>query len=66
MHLRRRKTDGASERALQDATEHMLEIKARGPEVNELVADMKRIRARNHFAEHLHDLMSKNGGMHLT
>lgn len=55
-----------AERALEEATKRVREVKARGPEVDELVGELKRIRAKNHFAEQLHNIMYRNGGIYHT
>jgi len=57
MCLRRRRTNGESEAAVKNAEQHVREIEARGPEVHDLVADLREIREKNHFAEQLYALM---------
>lgn len=42
-----------SERALNNSLEDLHEIKARGPEVENVVTDMLELRKRNHFAQQL-------------
>lgn len=58
MRLRRRKTNGESEQAIKDATRHVREAEARGPEVHELVSELRIIREKNHFADQLYALMN--------
>lgn len=55
--LRKRKTNGEAEAAVKDAIAHVREVQARGAEVNEVVADLREIREKNHFAEQLYALM---------
>jgi len=67
MCLRKRKTNGASERAVNEAAQHVRDVKARGPEVTELVSDLREIRRKNHFAEQLYIMMlNKDGGIGST
>lgn len=62
MRLRRRKTNGASAKALEDAQLHVREASDRNPEVYELGGQLRRSRERNHFAEQIYRIMSPTSG----
>lgn len=57
MRLHRRKEDGESQKALDEAKEHVKEAAARSPEVYQVAGALKRYRERNHFAEQIAIIM---------
>lgn len=57
--LRRKpKEHTAAISAILDAEKHLREVKARAPEVAEVARETREIRARNHFAEQLTEMMT--------
>lgn len=61
MCLQRRKAQVSAEeskKAVEEATRHVQEVKARGPEVQQLAEEMRDIRRRNHFAEQLMTMLN--------
>lgn len=53
MRLRRPKANPEAKKALENATEHLERIKARGPEVSRVATAIRTMRERNHFIEQL-------------
>lgn len=54
---RKKNVETESIDALHAATENLLKVHERGPEVAQLVQEAKILRERNHFAEQLEQIM---------
>lgn len=59
MFFKRTKDGGDSQKAVEEAHEHIQIAKERTPEVEELASSFREIRRQNHFAEQISLLMGK-------
>jgi transposase-like protein len=62
MPWRRKKKNGDSQRALEDATAHVQEVTEKNREVYEVAGQLKRIRQHNHFANQLYTIIGHELG----
>jgi hypothetical protein len=60
MRLWGRRTNGESSKALEEALSNVDKAEARNPEVYEVAGSLRRLRERNHFAEQIYIIMTRD------
>ena len=62
LHRRPNRSGEEAKAALEEAKKTLLEVQERSEEVTTIANDLKLIRERNHFAEHLEELLYRQRG----